>query len=141
MTEAIGSRFLRGGARAVSGSASQPAGMALAAARSPFTPPLASPLRESHAVPHFDASTAECLVLTYKEGILAAVAHDLEIRVERFDLDIDDATLAVRAGFDAGSLKVIRTIFNGALGFPAANSTVPSGCAHVWISRLMATSW
>ena len=35
-------------------------------------------------MPHYDATTAECLVLTYKEGLLSAVAHDLEIRVARF---------------------------------------------------------
>jgi YceI-like domain len=65
-------------------------------------------------VPHFDASNAECLVLTYKEGLLSAIAHDLEIRVERFDLDIDEAPLAVRARFDAASLKVIGALHDGA---------------------------
>ncbi len=30
-----------------------------------------------------DAATAECLVLTEKEGLLSAAAHDLKIRVER----------------------------------------------------------
>lgn len=58
-------------------------------------------------MPHFDASSAECLVFTYKEGLLASIAHDLEIRVERFSLDIDEAPLAVRARFDGTSLKVI----------------------------------
>lgn len=66
-------------------------------------------------MPHFDASSAECLVFTYKDGLLSAVAHDLEIRVERFDVDIDDATLAVRARFDAGSLKVAGALRDGAL--------------------------
>ena len=61
-------------------------------------------------MPHFDASSAECLVFTYKDGILASIAHDLEIRVERFDLDIDEAPLAVRARFDATSLKVVRAL-------------------------------
>lgn len=61
-------------------------------------------------MPHFDASSAECLVLTYKEGLLAAIAHDLEIRVERFDMDVEEAPLAARARFDAGSLKVIRAL-------------------------------
>jgi len=65
-------------------------------------------------VPHFDASTAECLVLTYKEGLLAAIAHDLEIRVERFDVDIDEAPLAVRARFDATSLRVVGALRDGA---------------------------
>jgi polyisoprenoid-binding protein YceI len=66
-------------------------------------------------VPHFDATTADCLVLTYKEGLLSAVAHDLQIRVERFEVDVDDATLAVRARLDATSLKVIGAAHDGAL--------------------------
>jgi hypothetical protein len=65
-------------------------------------------------VPHFDASSAECLVLTHKEGLLSAVAHDLQIRVERFDLDVDEATLAVRARFDAASLRVVTALHEGA---------------------------
>jgi hypothetical protein len=58
-------------------------------------------------MPHFDASSAECLVYTYKDGLLASIAHDLEIRVEVFALDVDEAPLAVRARFDAASLKVV----------------------------------
>ncbi len=65
-------------------------------------------------MPHFDASTAECLVLTYKEGLLSAVAHDFEIRVDRFDLDIDEVSLAVRARFDATSLRVLGALHDGA---------------------------
>jgi polyisoprenoid-binding protein YceI len=65
-------------------------------------------------VPHFDATSAECLVFTYKEGLLSAVAHDLEIRVQRLDVDVDDATLAVRARFDAASLKVVAAVRDGA---------------------------
>ena len=67
-----------------------------------------------HAVPHFDASTAECLVLTYKEGLLSVIAHDLEIRVGRFDLDIDEVPLAVRARFDPASLAVVGALHDGA---------------------------
>jgi polyisoprenoid-binding protein YceI len=66
-------------------------------------------------VPHFDAATAECLVLTYKEGLLSAVAHDLEIRVSRFDLDVDPETLAVQARFDATSLQVVGAVHDGAV--------------------------
>jgi hypothetical protein len=63
---------------------------------------------------HLDASNAECLVFTYKEGLLSAVAHDLEIRVERFDLDVDDASLAVKARFDPTSLRVVAAVVGGA---------------------------
>ena len=66
-------------------------------------------------MPHFDASTAECLVFTYKEGLLSAIAHDLEIRVGRFDLDIDEVPLAVRARFDPTSLTVVGARSHGAV--------------------------
>jgi len=55
----------------------------------------------------FDATSAECLVFTYKDGLLAAVAHDLEIRVTKFVIDIDEQTHAVDARFDATSLRVV----------------------------------
>jgi hypothetical protein len=58
-------------------------------------------------VAHFDASTAECLVCTYKEGLLAPVAHDLKIRVSRFVIDADEQTRRITARFDAGSLRVV----------------------------------
>jgi hypothetical protein len=64
---------------------------------------------------HFDASSAECLVLTFKEGLLSAIAHDLEIRVERFDLDVDEAGLSVVACFDAASLRVVGAVRDGAV--------------------------
>jgi polyisoprenoid-binding protein YceI len=53
----------------------------------------------------FDPSTAECLVFTWKAGVLAAVAHDLKLRVERFEIAIDDR--GIRARFDATSLRVV----------------------------------
>jgi len=54
---------------------------------------------------NLDASTAECLVFTEKEGLLSGVAHDLKLRVERFRLRIDDDS--VEAEFDAASLRVV----------------------------------
>lgn len=62
---------------------------------------------------HFDETSAECLVLTYKEGLLSAVAHDLQIRVGRFSVDIDEARPAVEARFDAASLEVVSAMQNG----------------------------
>src|SRR4051812_4209200 len=35
-----------------------------------------------------DPASAECLVYTFKEGLLSAVAHDLKIRVERFEIEV-----------------------------------------------------
>ena len=53
-----------------------------------------------------DASSAECLVFTFKEGLLSAVAHDLKIRVGKFVIEVDEATRAIDARFDACSLRV-----------------------------------
>ena len=57
----------------------------------------------------YDAGAAECLVFTYKEGLLSPVAHDLEIRVGSFEIYIDmhdGAAAGVEATFDAASLRV-----------------------------------
>jgi hypothetical protein len=64
---------------------------------------------------HLDASSAECIVSTFKEGVLSALAHDLRIRVERFEVEVDDATLAVKASFDASSLRVVGAVRAGAV--------------------------
>ncbi len=63
----------------------------------------------------FDASTAECLVFTYKEGLLSAVAHDLQIRVQEFAITLDDAAWHLEARFDARSLRVVGVMRGGVL--------------------------
>lgn len=60
-----------------------------------------------------DASTAECRVFTFKDGLLSKIAHDLEIEVTRFSLQIDDATRAITAEFDARSLRVVSAVKGG----------------------------
>jgi polyisoprenoid-binding protein YceI len=62
---------------------------------------------------HFDASSAECFVFTYKEGLLAAVAHDLKIRVTKFSVDVDERRRAVEARFDAASLRTVCATSDG----------------------------
>lgn len=61
----------------------------------------------------FDAATAECLVFTFKEGLLSAVAHDLQLRVERFTITLDDAAWHLDARFDAASLRVVGVMRDG----------------------------
>lgn len=61
----------------------------------------------------YDASTAECLVFTFKEGLLSKIAHDLKIQVTRFSLHIDDATRAIAAEFDPRSLRVVNAVKDG----------------------------
>jgi polyisoprenoid-binding protein YceI len=53
----------------------------------------------------FDASSTECLVFTKRAGLLAGVGHDLELRVERFEIAIDPDR--IRGRFDAASLRVV----------------------------------
>jgi polyisoprenoid-binding protein YceI len=60
-----------------------------------------------------DASSAECLVFVYKEGLLARVAHDLKIRVTKFRIEIDERTHAIQARFDASSLRTVCAMANG----------------------------
>jgi polyisoprenoid-binding protein YceI len=64
-------------------------------------------------MPKHDASTAECLVFTFKEGLLSKIAHDLKIQVTRFTVTIDDATQAITAEFDARSLRVHSVVKDG----------------------------
>jgi len=63
-----------------------------------------------------DQSHASCVVFTYKEGLLSAVAHDLRIRVGRWSLTWqgDQATPgALEARFDATSLVVDSVMRDG----------------------------
>ncbi len=62
---------------------------------------------------HFDQDDAECLVFTYKEGLLSPIAHDLKIRVTRFGLDVDRDAGTVRGELDMGSLRVVAAMKDG----------------------------
>ncbi len=62
---------------------------------------------------------AACRVLTFREGPLAAVGHDLELDVTRFDVRVDEVARRVDASFDAASLRVLRAL---RAGRPAALS-------------------
>jgi YceI-like domain len=64
-------------------------------------------------MPTFDETSAECLVYTYKDGLLSAIGHDLVIRVGRLAVTVDAATLAVEARFDAASLRVVSAAHPG----------------------------
>lgn len=57
-------------------------------------------------MPRFDASSAECQVFTFKEGLLSPIAHDLRIAVTRFEIEVAEDRSSVRATFDATSLRV-----------------------------------
>jgi len=61
----------------------------------------------------YDASNAECLVFAFKEGLLSRAAHDLKIRVGRFEIDVDDASHAIVASFDPNSLRLVNAYPDG----------------------------
>lgn len=61
----------------------------------------------------YTAADAECRVYTFKEGVLAAIAHDLLLKVEQFDLRIDEEARLIEASFDAASLRVVTAMKDG----------------------------
>lgn len=52
----------------------------------------------------YDENNAKCVVLTFKEGLLSPVAHDLRLLVQRFRIEVADG--AVTGSFDTASLIV-----------------------------------
>ncbi len=62
-----------------------------------------------------DPTTADCLVFTSEEGVLSAVAHDLQIRVTAFEIAVDETVWHVEAHFDAASLRVVGVMRDGVL--------------------------
>lgn len=64
----------------------------------------------------FDPSNVECSVFTFKEGVLSAVAHDLKLKVSKFEIatqmsaqgnDLSEWDISIKAVFDAASLKIV----------------------------------
>jgi polyisoprenoid-binding protein YceI len=62
-------------------------------------------------MPNYDENQAECLVFTFKEGLLSKVAHDLKIRVTRWSVELTPSS--VRAEFDLRSLRVLEAMKDG----------------------------
>ena len=61
----------------------------------------------------FEPPAAQCLIYTFKEGLLSVIAHDLEIRVTRWSVDIDAGPTPLSARFDATSLRVTTAMAGG----------------------------
>ena len=55
----------------------------------------------------YDAYNSECLVFSFKDGLLARLAHDLKLQVERFSIEVDETTRQIKATFDPSSLQVV----------------------------------
>jgi len=58
----------------------------------------------------FDAGNSECRVYVRRAGLLAAVGHDLEIRVGEYRIEFDRAAPRVMATFSADSLRVVDAV-------------------------------
>lgn len=65
-------------------------------------------------MPTYDESNAQCLVYSYKDGLLSKIAHDLKHRVTRFSVHVDPRTGQVEAEIDATSLRVECVVKDGA---------------------------
>jgi len=59
----------------------------------------------------FGPGTATCEVFTFREGVLAAVGHDLKLRAERFEIEAGSHSVSAR--FDANSLRVVAAMRGG----------------------------
>jgi hypothetical protein len=66
---------------------------------------------------HFDASSATCLIFTFKEGMLSAIAHDLKLQVTRFEVTVEGlesgSPTRVQARFETASLRVVCAMKDG----------------------------
>lgn len=60
-----------------------------------------------------DSSAVEVHVFTFKEGLLSAVAHDLDLRVGRCTVDAEGDL--IRGEFDTSSLQVVSAMKDGAV--------------------------
>jgi hypothetical protein len=59
-----------------------------------------------------DGSKVEVHVFTFKEGLLSAVAHDLQLVVERCSVDVEGERIL--GTFETGSVRVVTAMKNGA---------------------------
>jgi hypothetical protein len=59
----------------------------------------------------FDATSAECVVLVFKEGLLSKVAHDLKFRATDLSIEVDGETVTAR--FGAAGLRVLCVMRGG----------------------------
>jgi len=61
----------------------------------------------------FDAYNSECLLFSFKDGLLARLAHDLKLQVERFSIEVDESDRSIQATFDPSSISVVCAQIDG----------------------------
>ena len=62
-------------------------------------------------MPTFHSDNAECLIYTFKEGLLSKVAHDLLLKVTAFEIRWENGEIA--ADFDPRSIVVVNAMKRG----------------------------
>lgn len=62
-------------------------------------------------MPTFGPANAQCHVLTQKEGLLSAIAHDLSIEVTEFSIEVTDSSVSMRC--NPNSLRVQHAMKDG----------------------------
>ena len=60
---------------------------------------------------NFNGEHSECLIYTFKEGLLSKVAHDLKLKVANFEIRWEDGE--IQAEFDPSSIEVLYAMKNG----------------------------
>lgn len=58
-------------------------------------------------MPTYDARSAECLIYTFKDGLLARLAHDLKLCASELSITVDDAASTVSARVDTRGVQVV----------------------------------
>jgi len=61
----------------------------------------------SAPVTTYGPEDVRCVVLTFGDGLLSGIAHDLLLRVTRLEVSVETAPIRVSARLDAGSLRVV----------------------------------
>lgn len=64
-------------------------------------------------MPTWGPDRASCELLTFKEGLLSPMAHDLLLRIARFEIEVGERPPSVRAWFESGSLEVVAAMRAG----------------------------
>ena len=64
-------------------------------------------------MPKYDASSAEVLLLSFKDGLLAKLAHDLKMRVDDFSIDVADDLSSVTGTFNVSRVSVLCAMKDG----------------------------
>lgn len=64
-------------------------------------------------MPRYDARQAACQIYAFKAGALSGFGHDLQLRVERFEIAIDEQSHAIQAWFDPASVRVVCAMKDG----------------------------